>query len=86
MRLKVQKMVPLGYDVARCACIAHFMASFSAHMTFNEEDFPFRGTTRGDPAPFSLVEKHAKKEFRHTASGEAWGSHPSSEQAWYPCV
>ena len=77
-------MVHLGYDVARCAYVLcslpHFKISFSAHVTFNEADFPFRDQTRVDPAPFSLVEEHAGKEIRHVACGEAWGSYPSLER------
>jgi hypothetical protein len=43
---KVQKMVHLGYDVARCAYVLcslpHYKVTFSAHVTFNEADFPFK--------------------------------------------
>ena len=81
---KVTKLVHLGYDVARCSYILcslpHFKISFSAHVTFNEDDFPFRGLSRADPVPFKLFEEQAGREFRHAASGEAWGSFPLSER------
>ena len=81
---KVQKMVHLGYDVARCAYVLcslpHYKVTFSAHVTFNEADFPFKDHLRVDPSPFSLVEEQSGKEIRHTASGEAWGSYPSLER------
>ena len=76
---KVQKMVHLGYDVARSAYVLcslpHFKILFSAHVTFNEADFPCRDQTRADSAPYSLLEEQAGKEIRHIASGEAWGSY-----------
>ena len=56
-----------------CA-LPHFKISFSAHVTFNEADFPFREQCRVDPIPFSLFEEQAGQEFRHVASGESWGT------------
>ena len=78
---KVQKMVHLSYDVAYVLCsLPHYKVTFSAHVTFNEADFPFKDHLRVDPSPFSLVEEQSGKEIRHTASGEAWGSYPSLER------
>ena len=41
---KVERLIHLGYDVARSAYILcslpHFNISYSAHVTFNEDDFP----------------------------------------------
>ena len=55
---KVTKMVHIGYDIARCAYILcllpHFKITYSAHVTFNEADFPFRDLCKADPRPFNL--------------------------------
>ena len=74
---KVSKTVHLGYDVARGAYILcflpHFKIAYSAHVTFNEQDFPLREHYKPDPQPFNLCEERASVPLRHSASGEAWG-------------
>ena len=60
---KVVRLVHLGYDVARSAyvlcALPHFNISYSAHVTFNEDEFPLRDTYQPDPMPASLFEEGA---------------------------
>ena len=74
---KVSKTVHLGYDVARSAYILcslpHFKIAYSAHVTFNEQDFPLKDHYKPDPQPYTLCEERASVPLRHSASGEAWG-------------
>jgi hypothetical protein len=61
-----------------CPLLSHFNVSFSAHVTFNEADFPFKD--HPNPARFSLVDEQAGKEIRYVACGEAWGTYPSLDR------
>ena len=55
-------------------CVHSLFSPHSAHVTFNEADFPFRAQYQADPRPFNLFEEQAGQEFRHLASGESWGT------------
>ena len=74
---KVTRQVHLGYDVARSAYVLcslpHFKISYSAHVTFNEEDFPMRGQFKPDPEPSRLLEENPGPLLKHHAGGEVWG-------------
>ena len=58
---KVTRQVHLGYDVARSAYILcslpHFKISYSAHVTFNEDDFPMRGSLNRTQSLFDFLKK-----------------------------
>ena len=73
---KVTRLVHLGYDVARSAyvlcALPHFNLSYSAHVTFNEEEFPMRDVYRADPNPSSLFEATAGFLGQERVGGD-WG-------------
>ena len=81
---KVTRQVHLGYDVARSAYILcslpHFKISYSAHVTFNEDDFPMRGQFKPDPEPFRLLEETPGPLLKHHTSGEVWTYGSSGER------
>ena len=72
------------YDVARSAYILcslpHFKISYSAHVTFNEDDFPMRGQFKPDPEPFRLLEETPGPLLKHHTSGEVWTYGSSGER------
>ena len=71
---KVTKAIHGGYDVAGSAYILctppHYKVSYSAHVTFNEQDFPLRGQYKPDSQPFELCEERASVPIQYAASGE----------------
>jgi hypothetical protein len=72
------------YDVARSAYILctppHYKVSYSAHVTFNEQDFPLRGQYKPDSQPFELCEERASVPIQYAASGEVWGGQDHSRR------
>ena len=73
---KVERLIHLGYDVARSAYILcslpHFNISYSAHVTFNEDDFPLRQACQPDPVPSSLFEEGMGRVNQEVVGGD-WG-------------
>ena len=54
-----------------CA-LPHFNISYSAHVTFNEEEFPLRETYQPDSAPSSLFEPGTSRVGQESVGGD-WG-------------
>ena len=50
----------------------HFTISYSAHVTFNEEEFPLRDAYQPDPTPASLFEP-GTTGMRQGSVGGDWG-------------
>ena len=73
---KAVRLIHLGYDVARSAYILcslpHFKISYSAHVTFNEDDFPLRAAYQPDPLPSSLFEESHSRVNQEGVGGD-WG-------------
>ena len=73
---KVVRLVHLGYDIARSAYILcalpHFKISYSAHVTFNEQEFPLRESYQPDSAPASMFEPAAGYLGQERVGGD-WG-------------